>query len=122
MAPGLPKGHVVLGYGPTGRFPMFADGKCSIYGGRPRTCRNFECRIFTAAGIPASGDDKAEINQRVRRWRFTYPTALDREQHRAVQAAPAFILEHAASFPGGRAPTNPSQVAILAIKSCEVFL
>jgi hypothetical protein len=39
-----------------------------------------------------------------------------------VQAAASFIRDHAPSFPGGRVPTDPSQLVILAIKSYEVFL
>src|ERR1700675_3707326 len=34
-APGLPKGHVLLGYDEKGRCPMLVDGKCSIYEHRP---------------------------------------------------------------------------------------
>jgi uncharacterized protein len=121
-APGLPKGHVLMGYDTNGRCPMLANGKCSIYEHRPHTCRNYDCRVFTAAGIVAGADDKAEINQRVRRWNFAYPTARDRDEHRAVQAAASFIREHPESFPSGRVPSDPSQLAILAIKAYEVFL
>jgi uncharacterized protein len=122
IAPCLPKGHVLMGYDCNGRCPMFANEGCSIYEHRPQTCRDYDCRIFTAAGILAGGDDKAGINQRVRRWKFTYPTGRDRQEQLAVQAAASFIRDHARSFPGGRAPTDPSQLAILAIKTYEVFL
>jgi len=121
-APGLPKGHVLMGYDTNGRCPMLANGKCSIYEHRPQICRNYDCRVFAAAGIVAGSDDKAEINKRVRRWKFTYPTERDRDEHLAVRAAALFIREHAHSFPGERVPTNPSQLAILAIKTYEVFL
>jgi Fe-S-cluster containining protein len=121
-APGLPEGHVLLGYDSGGRCPMLAKGKCSIYEHRPQTCRSYDCRVFAAAGILAGGSDKAEINRRVRRWRFAYPTERDREEHRAVRAAASFIRDHAESFPGGRVPTDPSQLAVLAIKAYEVFL
>ncbi len=30
-APGLPKGHLLLGYDDKGRCPMFVEGECSIY-------------------------------------------------------------------------------------------
>jgi Fe-S-cluster containining protein len=122
VAPGLPKRHVLLGYDSNGRCPMFANGKCSIYEDRPQTCRSYDCRVFTAAGILPGGPDKVEINERARRWRFTYPAEQDREEHLAVQAAASFIREHADSFPGRRVPTDPSQLAILAIKTYEVFL
>lgn len=119
---GPAQGHVLMGYDTNGRCPMLADGKCSIYEHRPHTCRNYDCRVFTAAGIVAGADDKAEINTRVRRWDFAYPTAGDRDEHRAVQAAASFIREHPESFPSGRVPSDPSQLAILAIKAYEVFV
>ncbi len=121
-APGLPKGNVLLGYDQHGRCPMLIDGRCSIYEHRPLTCRNYDCRIFTAAGIAAGDDDKALINQRIQRWNFSYPTRRDRDQHSAVQAAAIFLRERAECFPGGAVPSNPSQLAILAIKVYKVFL
>ncbi len=121
-APGLPKGHVLMGYDTRGRCPMLADETCSIYDHRPDTCRNYDCRVFAAAGIAAGGDDKSEINKRVRRWSFTYPTERDTEEHRAVRAAASFIAAHANRFPGGRVPANPSQLAVLAIKTYAVFM
>ncbi len=121
-APGLPKGHVLLGYDKNGVCPLLIKSQCSIYAQRPHTCRNYDCRIFAAAGIAAGDDDKARINQRVQRWRFSYPTARDQAEHVAVQAAAKFIRAHAEYFPGGKIPSNPSQLAILAIKAYEVFL
>jgi hypothetical protein len=113
---------VLLGYDQSGRCPMQIAGECSIYEHRPLTCRSYDCRIFTAAGIAAGDADKALINQHVRRWKFSYPTTLDRDQHAAVQAAAKFIRDHAQCFPGGAVPGNPSQLAILALKVYKVFL
>lgn len=121
-APGLPKGNVVLGYDKNGRCPMLIDNKCSIYEHRPLTCRNYDCRIFSAAGIAAGDDDKTLITQRVRRWKFSYPTKRDHHQHSAVQAAAKFLRERAECFPAGAVPKNSSQLAILAIKVYDVFL
>ena len=121
-APGLPKGNVLLGYDKNGFCPMLVNGKCSIYEDRPRTCRNYDCRVFTAAGIAAGDDDRDRITQRIRRWKFSYPTEHDHDEHVAVQAVAKFIREHAACFPGGKIPGTPSQLAILAIKACDVFL
>jgi uncharacterized protein len=121
-APGLPKGNVLLGYYKNGCCPMFIDDKCSIYEHRPLTCRNYDCRIFTAAGIDAGGDDKALINQQIKYWKFSYPTTHDYDQHSAVKAAASFLQEHPECFTAGVAPNNPSQLAIIAIKSYEVFL
>jgi Fe-S-cluster containining protein len=121
-APGLPPGHVVLGYDKQGRCPMLVAGRCSIYEQRPLTCCNYDCRVFAAAGITAGDRSKARISQRVKRWRFTYPTRGDQDEHEAVRAAANFIREHAGSFPGGNIPTEPGQLAIVAIKAYEVFL
>ncbi|MDQ7797736.1 MAG: YkgJ family cysteine cluster protein [Candidatus Edwardsbacteria bacterium] len=121
-APGLPRGNMVLGYDKDGCCPMLIKGQCSIYEDRPITCRNYDCRIFAAAGINAGGKEKELVNQQVRRWRFKYKDALDRRQHSAVMAAAEFLKENARIFPAGSLSGNPSQLAILAIKCYDVFL
>ena len=120
-APGQAEGVVLLGYGEDGQCPMLVDEKCSIYEHRPQTCRNYDCRIFPAAGIAAAEDDKALITQRTRRWKFSYPNADDRTEHAAVQAAARFLQERAKYF-ADEIPTNAIQLAILAIKVSGVFL
>jgi Fe-S-cluster containining protein len=89
-APGLPKGHVLLGYDERGRCPMLTDAGCSIYEHRPRTCRTYDCRVFEAAGLDV-GDEKPLIAQRARRWRFDHPTPEDRGDHDAVRRAAAAL-------------------------------
>lgn len=121
-APGMPSGHVLLGFNQEGVCPMLKGGQCAIYSHRPQTCRNYDCRVFAAVGLEAGGDDKAHINQRIHRWEFSFPTPRDRQEKQAVQAAAQFIRDHAEQFPGGRVPTNPSQLALLALKSHPVFL
>lgn len=122
-APGLPPGHVVLGYDERGHCPMLVDGACSIYEDRPRSCRQYDCRVFPAAGIDtAGGDEKAAINRHVARWRFTYPREDHRDAHDAVRAATAFLRRHADAFPDGVVPSNPTQLAVLAIAVHELFL
>ncbi len=120
-APGMPQGHMLMGYDKKGFCPMMKKGTCAIYDDRPQTCRTYDCRVFTAAGLAAGGRDKAVINERVARWKFSYPADEDRQAHRAVRAAAAFIRDHAEHFPGGRAPDNPSQLAVLAVKVYDVF-
>jgi Fe-S-cluster containining protein len=68
-APGLPKGHVVLGYDEHGRCPMLVEGACSIYEHRPRTCRTYDCRVFAATGVEPDATQPA-IAARVHEWRF----------------------------------------------------
>jgi uncharacterized protein len=119
-APGLPPGHLVLGYGPRGRCPMLDEGgRCTIYEHRPRTCRTYDCRVFAAAGI---GADREEISRRARRWRFACPAPRDRDELAAVRAAASFVRDNAAAFPGGQVPDDPGQLAVLAVKVAGVFL
>ena len=121
-APNEPRGQWLMGYREDGTCPMLNDNKCTIYGQRPQTCRDYDCRVFAAAGIDAGGDDKAVINRRVRAWRFTYPSPSDHAAHEAVKAAAAFISTRRDSFPGARAPTAPTGIAVLALKVYAVFM
>jgi hypothetical protein len=111
-----------MGYRENGHCPMFDGRGCSIYSDRPDTCRTYDCRVFTAAGIPAGGDDKSVINERVASWRFEYPTETDRREQRAVTAAANFLRQHPVRFPGGHVPSRASDIAVLAVKTYEVFL
>ena len=83
-APGLPKGHVVLGYDERGHCPMLVDGACSIYEHRPRTCRTYDCRVFAVTGVEP---DQPAIAARVREWQLE----IDDEQRvvRLRAAVPA---------------------------------
>ncbi len=121
-APGLPKGNVLLGYFENGYCPMMTDKGCTIYEHRPLTCRTYDCRIFTAAGIDAGEADQELINQQARLWQFSYPTGGDHAQHGAVKAAALFLQTHSDAFPAGMIPRNPSQLALMAIKVYKVFL
>jgi Fe-S-cluster containining protein len=87
-APRRPRGHVLLGYDERGHCPMLVDNQCSIYEHRPRTCRTYDCRVFTATGVELDEADKAQIADRVRRWQFRYATADAHE-------AQARLVEHA---------------------------
>ena len=121
-APGLPKGNLLLGYDEQGRCPMLIGGRCSIYEARPQTCRDFDCRVFAAAGVDAGGLDKALINERVLRWRFRFATQEARMAYRAVRRTATFLRERAACFPSGFVPSNPTQLALLAIKVHDAFI
>lgn len=121
-APGPGNPNLLMGYLPNGHCPMFGNGGCTIYPDRPETCRTYDCRVFSAAGMKAGGDDKSVINERVASWRFEYPSAQDHEEQRAVIAAANYIRQHPIRFPGGRVPSRPSEVAVLAVKAYAVFL
>jgi hypothetical protein len=104
-----------------GRCPMLTSTRCSIYADRPLTCRDYDCRIFAAAGISAGNDERSVINRRVRQWRFRYSSSLERATHAAVRDAARFIMHKSQAFPG-RPPTIPTGIAVLAIKVHRVFL
>lgn len=118
-APDMPEGHKVMGYDPHGHCPMFRDGDCSIYKDRPRTCREFDCRVFAAAGVEAA---RPAIAERARRWSFAYADQRGRALHDAVRAAAAHLREHPERFPTGADPANPAHLALRAIEVCEDFL
>jgi Fe-S-cluster containining protein len=120
-APGQPRGHLLLGFTDDGSCPMLKHRECSIYEQRPRTCRDYDCRIFAAAGIDA-GEGKDEINERVRAWEFSYQSDAERRDHDAIRAAAAFLRDRRHSFPGGAAPSAPEQIAVIALKVYPVFL
>jgi len=121
-APGPPGGHLLLGYDERGHCPMLIDNRCSIYAHRPRTCRTYDCRVFTAAGVEIDGDDKVLIADRVRRWQFSFPAESDHNQHDAVRAAATYLDEHRGLLPDGAVPTNSTALAVLAVEIHEVFL
>ncbi len=119
-SPGEP-GTQLMGFDADGHCPMFGAGGCSIYPHRPDTCRTYDCRIFTAAGMQA-GAGKTTINERVARWRFEFASEAEQREQRAVQAAATFLRQHPVRFPGGHIPSRPSDIAVLAVKAYPVFL
>lgn len=120
-APGLPRGHVLLGYDENGHCPMFVDGRCSIYEDRPRTCRTYDCRVFVAAGVTPDAD-KPRIAEQAARWRFLEESDSDASRREAVRAAAAFLAGHADRLPPGVAPRGSTQRAALAVDLHELFL
>lgn len=116
-----PDGSRLMGFSSNGHCRMFQAGGCSIYTDRPETCRTYDCRIYAAAGIDA-GEERETINRRIAAWRFDYPTAEDWREHRAVMAAASYLRQHPVRFPSGRIPSRPAEIAVLAVKTYEVFL
>jgi Fe-S-cluster containining protein len=116
-APGLPAGHVLLPYDEHGHCPMLLDGRCSIYAHRPRTCRVYDCRVFTASEVEPD-EDKAQIAARVRRWRFAHPGEDDERSHAAVRAAATYLRRH----PELRMTPAAAELAVSAIEAHAVFL
>ncbi len=105
-----------------GTCQMLESGRCSIYSSRPQTCRDYDCRVFAAAGIEAGDATKVIINRRVRAWRFSHETDVERRVHDAVREAAAFIGRIGDGSAGVRVPTSPMGIAVLSLKVFEVFL
>ena len=121
-APGLPDGYKVLGYDERGHCPMLVDDRCSIYEDRPQTCRKFDCRVLSAAGLEPDGPGQDELADRVRSWQFGLDTVRDRGARDAVRAAVAFLDEHPECFEPGRNPVNAVQRSVTALAIAELFL
>jgi hypothetical protein len=121
-ATGFARDELTMAARQDGTCPMLRDNHCTIYSSRPQTCRDYDCRVFAAAGVAAGGPDKRVINRRVREWLFSYPNESDRREHAAVKAAAAFIAAKRSCFPGQRAPAGPTGIAVLACETYGVFL
>jgi len=120
-APGLPEGHVLMGYSDNGHCPMLVDNKCSIYEYRPQTCRSYDCRVFTATGVPVDQQIQSEIAHRVNAWVFNYESEESRKEHMVLKDAAAFLRKNGDLFPHGSLPTHPAQLAALAVRIYSVF-
>ncbi len=120
-APMMPAGNMLMGYDERGHCPMLTSDGCSIYDDRPRTCRTYDCRVFPAADVGLD-DDQSLISLQARRWRFDHPTKRDRAEHEAVRAAARFVLEHGDPSEAGRATSNDTQLAVLAIRYHDRFV
>ena len=120
-APGRPKGRLLMGYNDKGHCPMLVDNQCSIYEHRPRTCRDYDCRVFAATGISVDHQTQAEIAQRVNAWVFSYESEESREEHRIVKEAAAFLQHNRNLFPPESLPGYPVQLAVLAVRIWKLF-
>jgi Fe-S-cluster containining protein len=118
-APGASDGTLVMGYDEHGACAMLREGACTIYVHRPITCRVYDCRVFSATGI---APDQAGIAERTQRWEFSFPAEQDRAEYAAVRAAADFVQLNADEFPPGFLPSNPAQLAVLAIRVYDAFL
>jgi hypothetical protein len=100
---------------------MLAAGGCSIYEHRPRTCRDYDCRIFAATGVPVDPRTQTAIAQRVGEWEFGYRQEEGRTQHRTLHLAADFLRKNRDLFPPGTLPAQPAQLALLAIRVYRLF-
>lgn len=109
------EGHL-MGFDRKGYCPMMREGRCDIYPRRPRTCRTYDCRLFAAAGILAGDDSKRRINERIRRWRFSYARPEDLHAHEAIRAMADFLDEHKKSLGEEIVTDHPTHIAMRALR------
>jgi hypothetical protein len=110
-----------MGFREDGTCPMLSERLCTIYNDRPRTCRDYDCRIYAAAGVLPDGN-RPVIQQRVAEWCFTYEDDQASASAAAVHAAADFIRAHAASFPAAMRAHSATAAAVLAIKVYPLFM
>ena len=120
-APGLPAGHVLLGYDERGHCPMLGDDGCSIYAHRPRACRVYDCRVFAATGVEVEEPSKEAVGRRARRWRFSYESPDAHRQHDAARAAAAYLGAHHNELPPDVRPVGATQRAVVAVELLNLF-
>lgn len=104
-----------------GTCPMLDSGRCTIYADRPQTCRDYDCRIYAAAGLLPDGE-RPLIHQRVQSWHFDCDSARDQAAAAAVRQSAQFIRDHAELFPRGMRASAATAAAVLAVKTYELFL
>ncbi|MEO6368735.1 MAG: YkgJ family cysteine cluster protein [Steroidobacteraceae bacterium] len=114
-------GHMLMGYRDDGTCPFLSDRSCSIYGERPQSCRDYDCRIYAATGLLPAGE-RPLISARVQAWRFAYPRDTDHCEQAAVLQAAQFLCAWSDRFPAGMRAGTPTATAVLAIKTYEVFM
>ncbi len=120
-APRMPRGHVLMGYDEHGRCPMLRDTGCSIYEHRPRTCRTYDCRVFTAAGVLPDEPDKVMIATQAARWQFTFDGPDARAASHALAAAAMFLRDHRGEL-GEAAAHTTTQLAVDAVRVHDLFV
>jgi Fe-S-cluster containining protein len=113
-------GFAFMGYREDGTCPMLQAGRCMIYDDRPRTCRDYDCRIYTATGQVPDGN-RPVIHSRVQEWQFEFGSDAERHQQQAMARAATFIREHAGLFPPTAQAHVASSAAVLAFKSWKEF-
>jgi hypothetical protein len=118
---GAGSGFARMGFRDDGSCPLLSASGCSIYSDRPQTCRDYDCRIYAAAGLLPDGE-RPVIRQRVLAWQFGHETAEDQALAAALRRAADFICSHAALFPVAMRAGSATAAAVLAVKTCELFL
>jgi uncharacterized protein len=111
----------LMGFREDGSCPFHDHGACSVYAGRPQTCRDYDCRIYAAAQLMPDGE-RPVIRDRVRTWRFALDSAADHAAADSVRRAAEFIRSNAGHFPAAMRTGSATSVAVLAVKTHVLFL
>lgn len=114
-------GRVRMDHREDGTCPMLEAGRCSIYADRPRTCRDYDCRLYAAAGLMPDGH-RPVIQQRVSEWQFVYEDDVALARAAGVRRAADFIRAHREHFPAAMRAHSAAAVAVLAVKVYALFV
>jgi uncharacterized protein len=121
IGPANPGEKWLMGFRDDGSCPFLVERACTIYAQRPRTCRDYDCRIYAAAGVMPDGE-RPVIERRVRAWQFRFPTEKDQQGAAAVAKAAEFIRSRRELFPAAMRAGSATAAAVMAIKSYALFL
>lgn len=121
IGPASPGEKWLMGFREDGSCPFMEDRTCAIYDRRPQCCRDYDCRVYAAAGLVPDGNRSA-IEQRVRAWEFRYASDAERAEAGALRQAAQFIRGHQALFPAGMRAGAATAAAVLAVKTYDLFL
>ena len=111
----------LMGFREDGSCPFLKGNSCSIYAGRPQTCRDYDCRIYSAAGLVPDGV-RPVIAERVAKWEFVFSSEQERDDADAVRRAAQFIRTNHALFPPVLRAGSATAAAVLAVKTYPLFL
>lgn len=121
IGPARPGERWLMGYREDGSCPFLEQRCCSIYRDRPQTCRDYDCRIYAAAGLMPDGD-RPVIARRVGEWEFACATERERLEAGAVRDAAQFIRANQELFPPAMRAGSATAAAVLALKAYSVFM
>lgn len=113
-------GHAMMGYRTDGTCPMHGAQGCTIYADRPQTCRDYDCRIFAAAGLLPDGE-RPIIRERVQQWEFSHPEPHDKRAATAMRRAAQFIRNQSEQFPPSMRTHSAMAAAVIAVKTWQLF-
>lgn len=121
IGPAVPGERWLMGFREDGSCPFMVEHRCSVYVGRPQTCRDYDCRVYAAAGLLPDGD-RPVIVERVGAWEFAYASDDERRAAEAVREAAHFIHANHALFPPAMRAGSATAAAVLSIKIYPLFV